>query len=180
MHEIIEEVLNEDPVNEPALVQDETGDKHSDIAILGQEVDSIKKQLDTTQSQLDKAKVEADHISKAASGISVIQWSADSKQDAQELLHDLFEHQLIADAQILDSRYNRMFLKFNRQQLDSQTLVRMLTADARVQELVSYIKNHNPNHLNKDMATDIMVNQLTSGSQDYIDWVKKQTELKEQ
>ena len=52
----------------------------------------------------------------------------------------------------------------------------MFTADHRVNELQSYIKKHNPNKLNKDMATDIMATQLTSGSQEYIDWIKKQTE----
>ena len=56
----------------------------------------------------------AANAEKAATGVSVIQWSADSKIDADTLLQDLFSKQLIADAQVLDSKYQRMFIKYNR------------------------------------------------------------------
>lgn len=55
----------------------------------------------------------------------------------------------------------------------------MFTADVRVNELLAFIKTHNPNHLDKDLAADILTSQLTAGSQEYIDWIKKQTLDKE-
>lgn len=65
---------------------------------MGKDVDSIRGKLSSQESKLDKAKVIAEHAEKAATGASVIQWSADSKEDADKLLQQLFSNQLIADA----------------------------------------------------------------------------------
>lgn len=51
----------------------------------------------------------------------------------------------------------------------------MITADTRVHELINYIKNNNPNKNNKEVALDLMTAQITSGSQEYIDWIINQT-----
>lgn len=105
----------------------------------------------------------------------MVTFSADSKTAAEELLQNLFQEQLVADAQIVDSQYSRMYNKFNREHLSQGLIqIRMYTADNRVPELISYVKRNNPN-MNQDMAADVMSTQLNSGSQEYIDWIKKQT-----
>lgn len=147
------------------------------IEKMGKELDSIQEKFEQTEGKLTSAKVEAAHAAKSASGVSVVQWTADSKESADTLLEELFREKLVADAQVMDSKFSRMFNKFNRLQLDENMVpMRMFTADNRVPELQQFIKKNNPNHIHKGMAPDIKVSQLTSGSQEYINWIKQQTE----
>lgn len=53
---------------------------------MGKEADDIKTKLEGAESQLAKAKTVAAFANKAATGVSVIQWSADSKEDAEKLV----------------------------------------------------------------------------------------------
>lgn len=52
----------------------------------------------------------------------------------------------------------------------------MLTSNKRVEELVKYIKEKNPNDIRKEMTPDVKAVNLVSGSSEYIKWIKKQTE----
>lgn len=52
----------------------------------------------------------------------------------------------------------------------------MMTSNRRVKELLKFIKDNNTNLINKDMAPNVHAVQIVSGSEEYIDWVKKQTE----
>jgi len=63
-----------------------TDDKHKEIEKIGKEADDIKTKLEGAESQLAKAKTVAAFANKAATGVSVIQWSADSKEDAEKLV----------------------------------------------------------------------------------------------
>ena len=105
----------------------------------------------------------------------MITFSAETKGKAESLLEDLFKNQLVADAQIINSNYERMYMKYNKQQLNTDLVkVKMFTASYRVPELVKYVKEHNPNEHTTDVAPDIVATELTAGSSEYIDWVKKQ------
>ena len=68
-----------------------------------------------------------------------------------------------------------MYMKYNKQQLnDNLVKVKMFTASYKVPELTKFVKEHNPNELNTDVAIDLVATELTAGSSEYIDWVKKQ------
>jgi len=65
-------------------------------------------------------------------------------------------------------------MKFNKQQLDDNLVkVKMFTASYRVPELAKYVKEHNPNENNAEAAIDLVATELTAGSEEYMEWVKK-------
>jgi|DEB0MinimDraft_12_1074336.scaffolds.fasta_scaffold22829_1 uncharacterized protein involved in tolerance to divalent cations len=61
---------------------------------------------------------------------------------------------------------------------EAQVKVNLITADSRVALLIKFVKDNNPNG-KKDTPPDILSVQENSGSVDYINWVKKQTAIKE-
>ena len=77
----------------------------------------------------------------------------------------MFKQSMIADAQVMDhSKLARMYMKFNKEQLaDDLIHVKMFTSDSRAPELIDYVKTHNPNKRNLDMAVDLKSTKLNGG-----------------
>ena len=68
-----------------------------------------------------------------------------------------------------------MNMKYNKLQLASDlVMVKMFTASYKVPELNKFVKEHNPNEHSTDMPVDLSATELTAGSTEYIEWVKKQ------
>lgn len=104
-------------------------------------------------------------------------WSADSPASAQKMVESLFKKQLIADAQMMNSKTARRYMKFSIPKENSNLVeIRMMTSNRRVKELLKFISENNTNQVNKDMAPNVHAVQIVSGSEEYIEWVKKQTE----
>lgn len=136
--------------NTPAKKDDskKSDDKGSQAEVdkLGAKIEDLKSQLSDAKSSLSKAKGDAAAGVGDHTGISVATFSCESKEKAETLLEDLFKNQLVADAQIINSNYERMFMKYNKQQLsDNLVKVKMFTASYKVPELSKFVKEHNPN-----------------------------------
>ena len=98
------------------------------------------------------------------------------KGQADHMLATLFKDLLIADAEVLNNPYDRMYMKYRKEVLrDDQVKVHMITTDNKLPALLRYIKKNNPND-DEYLPSDLITTQLNSGSPDYIAWVKKQVE----
>lgn len=85
-------------------------------------------------------------MSAGGSGISVVQFTMEKREDAENLSHKLFKENLIADVQIMDNNYNRLYMKYKKEnEEDNQISAKFITADDRVATLMKFIKEHNPN-----------------------------------
>ena len=58
--------------------------------------------------------------------------------------------------------------------MDNQVKAKFITTDDKVQALVRFIENNNPNDKNSEIAPDIISTSLNSGSTEYVQWVKDQ------
>ena len=105
----------------------------------------------------------------------MVQFTAERKDDAEKLIDKLFLEHLIADAEVIDNSYERIFMKFRKQVLeDNLVKLKFVTTDAKVPRLMRFIKKENPNERNPEQAPDIFATKLSSGSEEYIKWVKTQ------
>ena len=57
---------------------------------------------------------------------------------------------------------------------DNMVKCKFTTADSKVPRLIRFIKENNPNEKQGDMAPDILSSKLSTGSDEYIKWVKAQ------
>jgi uncharacterized protein involved in tolerance to divalent cations len=91
------------------------------------------------------------------------------------LIDKLFLEHLIADAEVIDNSYERLYMKYRKEVLeDNLVKLKFVTTDAKVPRLMRYIAKENPNERNPDMAPDILTTKMSSGSNEYIKWVKSQ------
>jgi hypothetical protein len=138
MNDLVNKVLAEDEFSGSSLSQAEpTTKENTEVKGAGQKVDALKKELREKESKLAEAKKEAAQASTGKTGVSEVIWTADSQMAANTLLQGLFKEQLIADAQVMGENVERMFKKFDKEvSNDNLVMVKMFTADNRVQELV--------------------------------------------
>lgn len=90
-------------------------------------------------------------------GVSVVQFTMESKDKAERLTSELLSNYLIADSQIINNNYERSFMKYKKMvQMDGQVKAKFITADDKVPALLRFIENNNPNDKNSEIAPDII------------------------
>jgi uncharacterized protein involved in tolerance to divalent cations len=105
----------------------------------------------------------------------MVSFSAERKDDAEKLIDKLFSEHLIADAEVIDNSYERIYMRYRKEVLDDNLVkLKFVTTDAKVPRLMRFISKENPNERNPDQAPDILASKLSSGSDEYIKWVKTQ------
>jgi uncharacterized protein involved in tolerance to divalent cations len=130
---------------------------------------------DTTKGGSSSEEEDDDTSTVAGTGISMVQFTAERKDDAEKLIDKLFLEHLIADAEVIDNSYERIRMKYRKEILeDNLVKLKFVTTDAKVPRLMRYVSKENPNDRNPDMAPDLIATKLTSGSEEYIKWVKSQ------
>ena len=90
--------------------------------------------------------------------------STESKQAASKLIESLLAQNMIGDAKVLNSQTGTKLVE-----------VKMVTADDRVNDVVEYIKENNPNSSNTDMGASLVSSELKSGTQEYASMIKDKT-----
>jgi uncharacterized protein involved in tolerance to divalent cations len=107
-------------------------------------------------------------------GVSVVQFTVvNGRERAEDLVKKLFAKILIADATIT-AHQERFFMRNKKREMveDGLYKVRVVTTDERMDELVREIDNLVEKKYD-DISADITATHLTSGSPDYINWVKE-------
>ena len=88
-------------------------------------------------------------------------------------MQKLFEDSLIADAHI-QNQQERFYMKYRKEATqDNLAKVRLVTMDERLPQLMHAIQKLHPVK-GRDMGNDVIATALTSGSTEYIAWVKEQ------
>lgn len=143
------------------------------------EIAEIDEELGVKASDantIKNANITSGTSASGASGISLVHFTVETKDQAELLVAKLFRELLIADAQIYDNNSKRIFMKFKSQsESDASIKIRMVTADTRVSALIRAILKSNPNEHDTDLAPDIIATHFNQGSKEYIKWVKEQT-----
>lgn len=116
--------------------------------------------------------------STGPTGVSLVQFTTESVEGAENLITRLFRKTLIADVEEYKQScgLNRVYLTKSGQMSLSHEVKKivMVTSDDRVAELIEEIAKHDPNHWTYP-AFDAVVTPLATGSKEYITWVKTQT-----
>lgn len=143
------------------------------------EISEIDQELGVKASDantIKNANITTGNSTSGASGISLVHFTVETKDQAEQLVGKLFRELVIADAQIYDSNSKRIYMKFKSQtENDASVKIRMVTADDRIPALIRTILKYNPNEHNTDIAPDIIATHFNQGSKEYIKWVKDQT-----
>ena len=110
-------------------------------------------------------------------GASYFQFSINDKQEAEQIVRKLFSKTLIADVEVIEEGEMRQIMNEDSGHvIDSGKTWKVVgvTSDDRVAELIEEV-----NILNTNRATvpnfNILVYTLSTGSVEYINWVKLQT-----
>lgn len=105
------------------------------------------------------------------SGISIVSFITENQEKAEDLASRLLKSGLIADVEIISGGYERFYLKDNKELIDDSLVkMKIITADYKVPQLMTYIKENNPNEHTKQVQ--LLATQMTGGNKDYIHWVK--------
>jgi uncharacterized protein involved in tolerance to divalent cations len=114
--------------------------------------------------------------STGPTGVSLVQFSTESIEGAEQLITRLFRKTLIADVEEYKSNMNRAFLSAKGVMVPIINMhkIVMVTSDDRVAELIEEVAANDPNHWNYP-PFDMVVVPLATGSKEYITWVKHQT-----
>lgn len=79
-------------------------------------------------------------------GISIINFVAETTQKAERLSDYLLKAKLIADAELVSGGYERYYMKDKKEVVDDGLVkIRFVTADYMVPQVMKYIEEHNPN-----------------------------------
>ena len=93
-------------------------------------------------------------------------------------MQKLFRKALIADSELV-AKTERMFMSYKSQKIqDNTVLVKLVTTNEKVDELVRELKALVAKPADSDVAADIVATKLSSGSKDYFKWVKEQVSNK--
>lgn len=117
-------------------------------------------------------------------GVSWMQMTVQSRSDAEQIIANLFKKTLIADVQDINHVYQRVFTTVEGKVLttdENQHKLIMLTSDNRVAEAIEEVGEYYSEnaHMQKYPKFDLIVTPLVTGSKEYIEWVKLQTEVKD-
>jgi|TARA_B110001469_G_C9431638_1_gene219327 uncharacterized protein involved in tolerance to divalent cations len=102
------------------------------------------------------------------------------RQSANALMSKMFKKTLAADVEVLAQTAERQYRAEDRgKETTNDYKIVGVTQDSRVAELIEEVAAHvnaDPAHPEK---FDMVVYTLSTGSPDYIEWVKNQTEAQE-
>jgi hypothetical protein len=86
--------------------------------------------------------------STGPTGVSLVQFSTESIEGAEQLITRLFRKTLIADVEEYKSNMNRAFLSAKGAMVPIINMhkIVMVTSDDRVAELIEEVAAHDPNH----------------------------------
>lgn len=109
-------------------------------------------------------------------GVSQVQFTINSIDNAKRLIKQLFSKGLIATAEILHGTHIRHYMMAGRAHtVDDSVQVQALTSDARVTELIDFINKNGP-ELYDYPVPDVISKPVTNGNPSYLSWVKVQTD----
>lgn len=117
-------------------------------------------------------------------GVSWMQMTVQSRSDAEAIIGKLFQKTLIADVQDINHVYQRVYTTVEGKVLttdENQHKLIMLTSDDRVAEAIEEVGVYYSDnaHMQKYPKFDLIVTPLVTGSKEYIEWVKLQTQVKD-
>merc|ERR1719223_856956 len=112
------------------------------------------------------------------SGISSFTFTMPDKRLADNLITKLFESTLIADVTEYNSRVRKTFNKYGKMQLEEGMVqIKGVTSDLRVTELIEAVfEAQRAEHFVAEY--DIIIQSISTGSKEYIEWVKLQCTAK--
>lgn len=126
------------------------------IKELTDKITSLQQKLEEAKTQLKEAGGTVSSVTPGGSGISMVTFSVEKREDAENLASKLFKQNLIADSQIIDNNYERFYMKYKKELSDeNQVRVNFITADNRVALLVKFIKENYPGS-KSDLPLDII------------------------
>lgn len=117
--------------------------------------------------------------STGPTGVSFVQLTVEDPFKAEDLISELFHKTLVADVEQYKQKVQRTFVENGHEAVygDVNKII-MVTGDDRVAELIEEVAAKNPN-TRKYPAFDLVVTPIVTGSKEYIEWVKLQTQKKD-
>lgn len=113
-----------------------------------------------------------------AAGVSVVSFSVDTQGEADDVVNQMFNEALIADVNFLSSMVNRKFSLYGQVTSDpSQVRVEVVTSDSKANNVVGKITSWRQSlgKSTQGMENDAVITVLPNGSQEYIQFVLRQT-----
>lgn len=135
-----------------------------------------KKEAPSAAAETEKP---AKKAAGKGTGASVVQFTMKGKDQAESLVSKMFKNLLIADSQIQENNFERLYMNYKKETEENDVVkVRVITSDDRVPGLIRFVQKNNPNEESKEMSDDVIATRLVGGSKEYISWVKEQTKHK--
>jgi len=103
----------------------------------------------TTQSAAEEKPEKASSGSKKSaaagkgSGASVVQFTMKGKDQAESLVSKLFKNLLVADSQIQENNFERLYMNYKKETEENDVVkVRVITSDDRVPGLIRFVQKN--------------------------------------
>ena len=112
------------------------------------------------------------------SGISVVSFAVDTQGEAESIVSQMFSESLVGDVNFVLGQVNPNYQVFGQPiSTSSQTKVELVTADAKVQQVVAMVNNWLMSHGKAvtSKSSEAQVTALTGGSNNYIQTIMKAT-----
>lgn len=112
------------------------------------------------------------------SGISVVSFAVDTQGEAESIVSQMFSESLVGDVNFVLGQVNPKYQVFGQPiSTSSQTKVELVTADAKVQQVVAMVNNWLMSHGKAvtSKSSEAQVTALTGGSNNYIQTIMKAT-----
>ena len=128
-------------------------------------------------SSIALAESSGSKVTTSKTGVSLVQSTVPKGPSAVQVLKKALSEHLFADVENVQKVNKRSFVQEGKLEIDDVAAAKlsMVTSDEKVSGLVQLLEET----LSKDSATpaDVTVTEFTSGNQQYLDWVKEQTNL---
>lgn len=128
-------------------------------------------------SSIALAESSGSKVTTSKTGVSLVQSTVPKGPSAVQVLKKALSEHLFADVENVQKVNKRSFVQEGKLEIDDVAAAKlsMVTSDEKVSGLVQLLEDT----LGKDSATpaDVTVTEFTSGNQQYLDWVKEQTNL---
>lgn len=96
------------------------------------------------------------------------------KDQAESLVSKLFKNLLVADSQIQENNFERLYMNYKKETEENDVVkVRVITSDDRVPGLIRFVQKNSLTDETQEMSDDIIATRLVGGSKEYINWVKE-------
>ena len=113
-------------------------------------------------------------------GVSYFEFSVPDRTSASNVIMKMFKKTLAADVEVMTNVAQRIYRGIDRSVVQKNDFkVFGVTSDDRVAELIEEVANHVGADQEKPEDFDMVVYVLSTGSPDYLEWVKNQTEAQE-